>query len=54
MVLANFQRLRVPAPQPWFKTFIFLRVPFEAIKKLPPPINEENTTAFSKSICKPI
>jgi len=53
MVLANFQRLRVPAPQPWFKTFIFLRVPFETIKKLSSPINEENDS-FSKSICKPI
>ena len=39
--------------QPWFKTFIFLRVPFETIKKLPFPNNEENDS-FSKSICKPI
>ena len=38
-------------PQPWFKTFIFLRVPFETIKKLPFPNNEENDS-FSKSICQ--
>jgi len=37
----------------WLKTFIFLRVPFETIKKLPFPNNEENDS-FSKSICKPI
>jgi len=54
MVLAISKGLEFLPPQPWFKTFIFLRVPFEIIKKAVAfQINEENDS-FSKSICKPI
>lgn len=42
-----------PKPEFSFSFKFFLRVPFETIKKLPFPNNEENDS-FSKSICKPI